>query len=172
MANHLKMAVIDDLGRNDPVYDNLFRRLEEERHLFCDVTWIDDRSLFTNGLFDSRQVIENIRSSDPELLLMDIVLRSPGEGRQDLELCNWLAHDIRVDAGLKHVPLLILSRYLDTKCIVCGSWRPWAFSKPQLRTDDAEWSRFLQAIEGLDGLAAAQGLTGPPKAGPFGHRAA
>jgi hypothetical protein len=151
----LRVAIIDDRGKDEPFYHDLIAKIEGEQDLPLSIIWINDEVLFS-GPFNPELVTESLRNAAPEVIFLDMVLRQAG-GHHDYQVCNMLLQELRDDVHLKNVPLLLLSQYLEGHCFVTPDrWRRWSFSKNELQNEAGTWARFAEYVFNPKKLAAEQ----------------
>jgi hypothetical protein len=160
-TNSLRVAIVDDQGELDASCHEIRTRLEENEDMPVTIFWFDSEKLYVQNddtqesVFDPGHVIDEIAEAKPDVILLDIVLRER-EGHHDLDMSDWLLHELCKDDRLDGAVILIISQYFDTHCVVSSSWLPWTFSKLRLREDVSVWRQFVGLMANLERVAILQ----------------
>lgn len=163
MDRSLKITIVDDNATKDPFYPELFERLRHDLSREPTVSSLDSELLLPLGFFDPKRALDEIRRTEPDLILMDLVLHE-SSGHPDLTLSDWLSTAIRRDASLGAVLVVYVSNYFGDHYPIPREWRSWSFGKQALLTDVEAWTLFITALEGPAAMTARQkGLLSLPK---------
>lgn len=163
MRRIVRVVVVDDHGQVERFYRYLFGRMEQEWNVSLEVIWLDGEILFSQDLFTPERVMAELRKTAPEVILLDAVLHQT-PGHHDYLVCNMLLRELRDDEHLRKLPLLLLSQFFESHCMVKPDcWQRWCFSKGEIQNDAGLLAQFAELVSHPDRLAVEQGdhLEGP-----------
>jgi len=124
------------LAKGTTVYKNIL--VIEDNHAILDVITLilQSEAYKVTGLNKSADMLANIRESEPDLVILDIMLPD-ADGRE-------LLKQLRSDETTAHIPVLLISARYTEDNVEHGEYKPNGFLAKPFDIDD-----LLDRIEGI-----------------------
>ncbi|MEJ2882524.1 response regulator transcription factor [Pedobacter sp. GR22-6] len=124
------------MAKGTTVYKNIL--VIEDNHAILDVITLilQSEAYKVTGLNKSADMLANIRESEPDLVILDIMLPD-ADGRE-------LLKQLRSDETTAHIPVLLISARYTEENVEHGEYKPNGFLAKPFDIDD-----LLDRIEGI-----------------------